>query len=530
MKRRSFVKSAAAAGTLMPFTLSGMGLKTYEDSPLLQVLGRRAGATDKILVIIQLNGGNDGLNTLIPTDQYSNLSKARSNVLIQENKVLSLSGKTGVGLHPKLTGLRDMYNAGLVSAVQCVGYPQPNFSHFRSTDIWMSGSNADEVFTTGWMGRYLDMAYPEFPAKYPNATMPDPLAIQIGQVVGLQYMGPTVTMGMAITDPSTFYELVDGTTGQTPSTPYGDELAFLRLVTQQTNQYADVIKGAAAKGKNYSTKYTTSGRNSSLSDQLKIVAKLINGGLKTPVYMVSLGGFDTHSQQVDTSDTSNGSHANLMQQLGDAIAAFQDDLKLMGIQDRVAGMTFSEFGRRVMSNASDGTDHGAAAPLFVFGTSVQPGIIGSNPTIPSTVTVNDNLPMQYDFRQVYASVLQDWFGLTDTELKVAMGNKDFNTLPIFKNNKAKIEDYVDLVSRISLNAIYPNPHRGRVSVDYFTESGNLQLCVFDARGTLIDTVVSGWHSHGSYTIQIDTSQYGPGNYFVQLSQGEKRFTEVLLVP
>jgi len=307
-------------------------------------------------------------------------------------------------------------------------------------------------------------------------------------------------------------------------------LAFLRLVTQQTNQYADVIKAAATKGKNYSTKYTTPGRNSGLSDQLKIVAKLINGGLKTPVYMVSLGGFDTHSEQVDSNDTSIGSHANLMQQVGDAIAAFQDDLKLMGIQDKVAGMTFSEFGRRIMSNASDGTDHGAAAPLFVFGTSVQPGIIGSNPTIPSTVTVNDNLPMQYDFRQVYASVLQDWFGLTDTELKVAMGNKDFNTLPIFKNNKAKIEDYVDLVSRISLNSIYPNPHRGMVSVDYFTESGNLQLHVYDPRGSLVETVVSGWHSHGSYTAQIDTSKYGSGNYFVQLSQGEKRFTEVLMVP
>lgn len=529
MKRRSFVKTAATAGTLMPFTLSGMGLKTYEDSPLLQMLGRRASANDKILVIIQLEGGNDGLNMLIPVDQYSNLSKARNNILIPESKVLSLNGKTGVGLHTKMTGLQNMYNSGLVNAVQAVGYPNPNFSHFRSTDIWMSGSNSDEVYSTGWLGRYLDMVYPNFPSQYPNATMPDPLAIQIGMVVSLQTMGPSVNMGMAITDPSTFYDLLDGSTGQTPSSPYGDELAFLRLVTQQTNEYAGVIKTAASKGKNLSTKYPTTGKTT-LSDQLKIVARLINGGLKTPIYMVSLGGFDTHSQQVDSSDSTLGNHSSLLQHLSDSIAAFQDDIKLMGVQDRVAGMTFSEFGRRIMSNASTGTDHGAAAPMFVFGTSVQPGVIGANPTIASTITVNDNVPMQYDFRQVYASVLQDWFGLSDSDLKIAMGNKDFNTLPIFKNNKAEIDDYIDLVSRISLKKIYPNPAYGDVKIDYFTESGRVKLILFDARGAQIETIVDEWHSHGDYTAVLNTSHLQSGNYIIQMIQGNKRISEVMLVP
>ncbi len=527
MKRRSFFKASAAAGTVLPLTLNGMGVKAFEDSPLLRSLGRRS-ADGKVLVIINLSGGNDGLNTLIPIDQYSNLSKARNNILIPEDKVLPFWDKPAAGLHPKLSGLRDLYNNGMLSAIQAVGYPNPNYSHFRATDIWMSGSDSNENWTTGWMGRYLDGQYTGYPKGYPTAAMPDPLAIQIGQMVSLTFMGPEVNMGMAITDPTSFYNLANGTTDPTPSTPAGNELAFLRLMAQQTNQYATVIKNAAAKGTNKSNKYPTGGRQP-LADQLKIVAKLINGGLKTPVYMVSIGGFDTHSEQVDNADHTIGSHATLMQQLGDAIAAFQDDIKLLGLEDRVVGMTFSEFGRRVMSNASNGTDHGAAAPMFVFGKAVQNGVIGANPTIPSTVTVNDNLPMQYDFRQVYASVLTDWFELPAAEVKAAMGGKDFNTLPIFKANKASIEDYVDLVSRISLNQIYPNPAVQNTKISYFTESGHVKLSVFDATGQLVQVLKDEWHGHGTYVVDFELIGLRKGNYYIQLSQGDKRITEVLLV-
>ena len=173
MKRRSFFKATAAAGTVLPLTLNGMGVKTFEDSPLLRSLGRRS-ADGKVLVIINLSGGNDGLNTLIPIDQYSNLSKARNNILIPEDKVLPFWDKPSAGLHPKLSGLRDMYNNGLVSAIQAVGYPNPNYSHFRSTDIWMSGSDSSESWTTGWMGRYLDGQYTGYPKGYPTAAMRDP--------------------------------------------------------------------------------------------------------------------------------------------------------------------------------------------------------------------------------------------------------------------------------------------------------------------------------------------------------------------
>ncbi|NBP06276.1 MAG: hypothetical protein EBV15_08685, partial [Bacteroidetes bacterium] len=223
----------------------------------MQLLGRRTGSNGNVLVLIQLNGGNDGLNTVIPLDQYTNLTKARSNVIIQDTKVLKLNGVNGTGLHPAMTGLQSLYNNGLVNIIQDVGYPNPNFSHFRSTDIWMSGSDTTENWTSGWMGRYLDAEFPGFPDGFPNTGAPDPPAIQIGGMVSLATMGASVNMAMAITDPSNFYSLVNGTTDPVPNTPAGRELEFLRIMANQTNQYGTSIKNAASKATTLSTKYPT---------------------------------------------------------------------------------------------------------------------------------------------------------------------------------------------------------------------------------------------------------------------------------
>ena len=527
MKRRSFIKTAAAS-TVLPISLNGMSLRSVQNSSLLGALGKRS-ANGKVLVIIQLNGGNDGLNMVVPLDQYSNLSKARSNILLSEESVLKLKNTTKTGLHPKMTGAQRIFDNNKMSIVQSVGYPQPDFSHFRSMDIWMSASDSNKVLTTGWMGRYLDKRYPKFPEDYPNATMKDPLAIQIGPLVSLAFMGPNTNMGMAVTNPESFYNLLDNASGNVPSTPAGDELAYIRLLAQQTNEYADVIKEAASKGTNKSTKYPTGGRGSNLAEQLKIVARLIHGGLQTPAYMVSLGGFDTHSAQVDTSDTKEGFHATLLSQLSASMEAFQDDLELLGISDRVVGMTFSEFGRRVQSNGSTGTDHGAAAPLMVFGDAVQPGIIGNNPRIPSATTVNDNVPMQFDFRQVYGSILQDWFELPSSEVKSLLGD-DFNTLPIFKNNLSKIDTFADFMTQISLGTIFPNPAKDKAVVSYRTDAGgNLQLRLYDALGRLVYVYFDRSHSAGEYEFDMDLKGLKPGNYMVQLSSPLKSDTQVIQV-
>jgi uncharacterized protein (DUF1501 family) len=526
MKRRDFIKTTAPVA-LTPFFVNGMPFKALGASPLLSLLAQKSANNGRVIVLIQLNGGNDGLNTIIPLDQYSNLSNARANILIPENKVLKLNGITQTGFHPAMTGLKNMYNDGLVSVVHDVGYPNPNFSHFRATDIWLTGADSNQYLDTGWLGRHLDGEYPGFPDNYPNPDMPDPLALQIGSVVSPGFQGPQVNMGMALSDPDSFYQLITGTTDPAPNTPAGHELTYIRLVNQQTQKYSNAIKNAAGKANNKSTLYPSSGN--SLADQLKIVARMIAGGLKTPVYMVNIGSFDTHSAQVNTTGgTETGFHADLLSKVSEAIFAFQDDLKLLGIDDKVAGMTFSEFGRRIKSNASLGTDHGAAAPLIVFGKGVNPGFVGNNPTIPTSVSVNDNVPMQNDFRAVYTSILADWFEASATEISNTMLSS-YPVLPIFKKSATGVQDANVVANSFNLGQNYPNPATTNTLIEFFTEGGYTQLKLYDNMGREVGTVAEGTMEFGKQKITLDVADLAPGNYYYQLCNGSHQQTKNLVV-
>lgn len=403
MKRKEFLRNSAVV--MLPALLNGFSVKAFGNHPLLQAaLHNRADDSDRVLVIIQLFGGNDGLNTVIPVSHYRNYYHARPNIAIAEQKILSLKGVDSVGLHPSLSGLRDIYNEGKLAILHSVGYENPNFSHFRSSDIWMSASQSDQTLNTGWAARYLDELYPGYPAGYPGSSMQDPLAIQIGTATSFTFQGYRSPMGVNISNPENVYDLSHGFNDPVPATGAGEKLGFIREIAAKSQSYSQVIKAAADKvtlQKEYPD-------NNSLATQLKIVARLIKGGLKTKVYLVSYDGFDTHAQQVMAGDTAVGRHADLLKTVGDAIKAFQLDLEWLNIHRNVTGMTFSEFGRRISSNDSLGTDHGAAAPLFVFGAAVKGNMYGTPPEIADTVTNDDNIPMQIDFRQVYASLLEQW--------------------------------------------------------------------------------------------------------------------------
>jgi uncharacterized protein (DUF1501 family) len=423
MKRREFFRSSMPV--LLPALIPGISLRAMTSSFLRPV---RDEASDHVLVLIQLNGGNDGLNTVIPLQYYDAYHNARANIAIPEDKVLRLEGFDGTGLHPAMPELQQLFNAGKLTIVQGVSYPQPNFSHFRATDIWLTGADAGQVLPTGWAGRYLDREYPHFPQDYPNTQMPDPLAIQVGSLVSPALQGPGLTMGMAISNPTSFYDLIGDKAAPLSDSRAGDQLAYIREMSVKTDQYAGVIKKAAQKVTKQSDKYPATGKNP-LADQLKIVARLIAGGLQTRIYLVSMGGFDTHAKQTDSADTSTGVHAKLLGKLSEAINVFQDDLSYLQVSNRVVGMTFSEFGRRIQSNASGGTDHGSAAPVFVFGEGVRPGIVGQDPVWPSALTVNDNIAMQFDFRAIYSTFLEKWFR-ADQVATEAVLFKDFTALPI----------------------------------------------------------------------------------------------------
>lgn len=509
MKRKEFLSNSLKAG-LLPFVINGVKFQAHAATPMLKAIAEASAKNGRVFVFIQLNGGNDGLNTVIPLDQYDNLSNARSNVLIQESKVLTLNGFNNTGLHPSMTGLRNLFNDGKVNIVQSVGYPNPNFSHFRATDIWHSASDSNVFLNSGWAGRYLETVYPGFPNGYPSTAEPDPLAISIGFSVSTSLMGPTANTGMAITDPTSFYQLVTGTVDPAPSTPMGHELTYVRLVLQQTQSYNTTVKAAALNASNKAT-YPT---NNTLADQLKIVANLIAGGLKTPIYTVSLGGFDTHSAQVSASGgNETGAHADLLKRISDAISAFQSDCEQLGIADRVAGMTYSEFGRRIKSNDSRGTDHGSAAPLIVFGNGVNPSILGNNPIIPSTVNVDDNLPMQFDFRQIYSSILQDWFEADQSTVDNDILLHQFDTLPIFKKSTS-IKSYK--VENLSLLQNYPNPFHDMTHIDYQSPGGMVELRLYDNQGRLLSILVKENKAKGKYSYVLDGSSLPAGNYYYQL--------------
>ena len=516
MNRREFLRRAAPIPTLA-FIYRGFSFKAYGQSRFLNALIGLPKETDRVLVLIQLNGGNDGLNTVIPLDEYSALMSARPNIAIDETKVLSLTPETG--LHPSMSELKQMYDQGKLAVVQSVGYPNPNFSHFRATDIWLTASDSDQILTSGWLGRFLDDKYAGYPIGYPNSAMPDPLAIQIGSVVSTALQGPSVSMGMAITNPTNFYQLISGGVDAAPNTPAGHELTFIRQVAQQTQLYAASITEAASKATNKSLLYPAPGQNS-LADQLKIVAQLIAGGLKTRVYVVNIGGFDTHSSQIDsTTGTEVGTHATLLSKLSVAINAFQDDIWRLGCEGRVVGMTFSEFGRRIKSNASFGTDHGAAAPLFVFGVKINRGIYGSNPILPLNATVNDNIPMQYDFRSVYASLLKDWLGASTTELQSIL-LKDFQILPLIHHYGGKgPTDAGHKPLTITLQQNYPNPFNPSTHVSFTSTGDQVQIKVFDMLGREVQTLVDGMLPAGDHDVVFDAEGLPAGTYYYRLQSG-----------
>jgi len=509
MKRRNFLKNAVQASVALPSLINGFSFHAFgNSSPFLQSLLAANTETDHVLVIIQLNGGNDGLNTVIPIQFHANYAAARANIFIPENKALKLTNNNAIGLHPSMTGLRDMYNNGKLKIVQSVGYPQPSFSHFRATDIWMSASDSNNVVNSGWAGRYLNTEYPNFPNGYPNSAMQDPLAIQIGSATSLTLQGPAVSMGMSITNPSNFYNLINGISDTAPNTPAGKELQYIRLVAQQTQQYASVIKDAASKVPTQAT-YPTA---NSLADQLKIVARLIKGGLKTRVYMVNYGGFDTHAIQVNNTDTTTGSHANLLKNVSDAIAAFQKDLEFLQIDHRVAGMTFSEFGRRIKSNASIGTDHGTAAPLFIFGKNVLGGTLGNTPNIATNVAVGDNLPFQYDFRSVYATMLANWLCVSETDLSQIM-LKNFQTLPLV--NTLSCKKAANLAGDILISN-YPNPFTSSTVITFKTTGDHTLIQIIDTTGRVVENLVDKVYTAGTYTVVFNAANYPNGVYYARL--------------
>lgn len=531
MNRRKFLVNTMPAAVTLPGLLNGFSFTAFGSSPddSLTSLFETAASNDHILVLVQLGGGNDGINMVVPLDMYANYYNARTNVAIPQSKILRLDGTDKSGLHPAMTDLQNMYNNGKVSIVQSVGYENPNFSHFRSTDIWMSGNNSNDRFArvakTGWLGRYIETEYPGYPDAYPTNDMPDPLAIQISSTPTVTVQGPIFSMGLSITDPEKLYGFVNPFSDYPlTSVSANKELRYIRILSEKTKTYSDIIR-TAYRSTNNQAVYP----QNNLAHQLQIVARLIKGGLKTRVYTVTMYGFDTHKKQVNASDTTTGNHAKLMKDLSSGIAAFQKDLELMQLEDRVMGMTFSEFGRRIKSNASMGTDHGAAAPMLLFGKHVKKGILGKSPDIPADIKTANNVPFQYDFRSIYASVLERWFCVKQPLLDSLL-LKNYQSLPIIQGGPCGLTDDIDDTNTQSDNMVlkmWPNPYSINGTIQFSTTGGFTLIQQINALGQVIKVITSQNYAAGTYNIDIYNDELKPGVYFLRLQN--KSFQKVISV-
>ncbi len=504
MKRRYFLKTAGTAATL-PLVLNGIPISAIARPAFFSHWNE---ASDRVLVLIQLNGGNDGLNMVLPTSQYDNLAIVRGNILIPRNAVIPLTDATG--LHPAMTGVKSLYDNARLAVVQSVGYPNQDRSHFRSTDIWTSGSPANQVWNTGWMGRYFDAQYADYPEGYPSASHPHPFAITMGNLVSETCQGAAANFSLTLENPFTLGQLPEGQVSQAPDTPYGRELEYLRTAIAQTNAYAGAITEVANAGNNLAT--YPQGR---LAEQLRHVARLISGGLQTSIYVVSLGGFDTHANQVVAGSTATGEHAELLRTLSESMAAFQEDLRLLGVERRVLSMTFSEFGRRIRSNAANGTDHGTAAPLLLFGPCVNPQILGDNPEISPNVSIEEGVPMQYDFRDVYGSILMDWFEVPEADVRSFLYN-GFTHLPVLIPCEATTSTDAPVAAESPSLQIFPNPVHQSAHIAFQSTGARARLSIFDAMGNEVQVLLDQRIQPGEHTLTWDASRLPAGVYFCRL--------------
>lgn len=391
IQRRHFLKTSTAAsalafGSTMPQVFANAAVRAKWD--------------ERILVVIEMAGGNDGLNTVVPF-KHDAYRKARPTLALPKQDVIAVNDE--LGFHPVMSGMADLLNDGKLSVVQGVGYDSPNRSHFESMDIWHTCQRKTDNRIDGWLGRYLQ--------NNARSDSSDPAGLHLGKD-----KQPFALMSRNIPVPSirslkqfrlnnqggrTFRDAIQ----ELASANRGQQNDLLNFVQSSTD--AAIAASARLEATAMQQKMESGATNSELAEKLRIIAKLISSGLHTPVYYVQINGFDTHARQ-------EGAHQSLMKQVSEAVTEFQREITSQGNSDRILTMCFSEFGRRVQENASKGTDHGTAGPIFLIGDQVKPGFVGAHPDLSDLI--EGDLKHHTDFRQVYAAVLVKWLGCDSSNI------------------------------------------------------------------------------------------------------------------
>ena len=527
MKRRKFIQ-ISSTGSLAGFMLNGHLVNAFTRTKLLNNVSEDV-IRDRSMVMIQLSGGNDGLNSVIPKNQYDKYASIRPTIRIKEsgnNAGIELDTTLGVEdqtlLHPNLLAFKELWDEGKLNIVHGVGYPQLNKSHFSGRALMSKGGDGTDENSNkpdGWMARYLHSAFD-------HTTYLDPLGIQLGNKKPADEFHSDeqhkIDINLSGQDANNFYSQLSNIGN--PLADYGD----------MTSEYIDninFINGMEVTATNYAERISAvfnAGSNAvtypqfDLADQLKTVAKMISGGSKTKIFLLRIDGFDNHANQVDSQNNSHlGKHADLLTELSESIKAFQDDLEQLGIDENVVTTTFTEFGRKPIENGNKGTDHGNLGPMFVIGKGVNPGFTGTHLSL-DNFTYGGNVKhfdldtqMQHDYRQVYASIIGDFLGASSTTIiDTEFDDYDVNRLnlissPILSN------PYEKATNRISLT-ISPNPVENDLIIRFRSLEwlrGGVQ--VHDLQGRTVEDLTVDFSS-GINQIPLNLSHLSKGLYVLKV--------------
>lgn len=529
MKRRDFLLSTGlvtGAAISAPYLMKGKELVKFLSN---QQLG--FGDNDSIIIIVELFGGNDGLNMIIPIEDPK-YAEYRPNIEILP-QFAKQWGNSSLYMHPALVeqqknnGFMGLLEAGRLSVIEGVGYQNPNLSHFRSRDIWHSGiisSDPNVKLTEGWLGKYISKKLVNFPYEIPE----HPIAISLNGTMPLALKSKKGHMGIAINNINSFYELGAKTNPEDPLRQDDDNFStehnFIHSIAQQSAQYSSEVKKAFDKGTN-SFNYSAG-----IAQKFQTIAKLISGGLNTKIYYVGMGGFDMHVQQADKLDPMSGQHPKLLAQLASAISEFTEDAVQQGFYKRVTGMTISEFGRRVYDNGSRGSDHGAGSCMFVFGHNdgIKGGHLG-NPADLSNGVRNGNLEsrVEEDFRNIYTDFLKFRLGADDDDVLDVFNDNFVSEFGVLTQYATSVENN-PLANPGNELMVSPNPSNGPINIQFeLRNTSNIELKAYALNGSAQYSIKEGLVPAGIYNIPFIIRK--SGFYTISMKIGMKRYSQKIIV-
>lgn len=508
--RRSFLQ-ALGLTTVGSIMLGKTPISAANRTPLSAAL--TSSDNDRVLVIIRLKGGNDGLNTVIPQFDYDTYANLRPSIKIENNNSFALSPDFRMPNY--MQGMESLWNDGKMKIAHGVGYPNQNLSHFSSADIWSNAADNGNTILTGVFGRYIEDLFPDYLLNPPAI----PPAIQIGSLSNLMFDGEDTGYAFSVANPNHLQEIAESGTAYNVQNlsdcTYGNQLGWIRSIVNTTYTYAGVIHEAYNNGAN-----TASYNNSDISKQLGIVARLIKGNLGTKIYMVTLDGFDTHAEELVK-------HQQLMNDLTNAVTNFFQDLDATGVGENVLAMTISEFGRRPEENASNGTDHGSASTMMLFGDGLgENGFIGNHPSL-TDLDEDDNLIFSTDFRSVYAAILEDWLCI-DSETVDASLLENYNRaeVGVVCSGTAGIDDA--LLNTFSHRPIYRD---NTVIVDFnILNASHITVEVISILGRKSGIIYNERILAGNYQVDLNPKRirYSVGQYFYQIVVNGRRYSKAFV--